>query len=507
MTTRTVRLAVVLSVAALLTLSVTPTSGAQPAQLEPPPDSIAWLNLGDSYGAGEGASKATGHCQRSPNAGGPKAATILRDEAGWTIGPEHFAACTGAYAADIFSSRNELVNAGYDIYGSDVGAYPRDIEIDNDTSIYEWARAQGGNGQRYDVIVTSFGGNDVGFADIVSGCTDIVRALVNAGGFVASAAVKSPWTAFVIDVTTGAVADHLDEEGCGAVANELETRVDELLTQPRMPADDSARSQPGNLTDFYHSLADDLLTDDGVVVVLGYPRLMTPSSTWGRWRGGQCNMLTAADADRLGVAAEYFDDQLRQAIEGMGSEFEYISRFDVFDDGDNYHSLCGRGVEWLNTPLLFLRDGTARYQRGFHPNDLGYLATAEAVAGSVQSRLGVSPEPPPDETTPTTGRSSTTVTIRSSEAHFDIGEDFDAQCTIAWPTAPSRGVDSIQMRTFCPSVPDQFLFVDVVYGDPDLPVSPSRATMRVRGTIVDIIRSEYGFTVLAVAADDVDLSS
>jgi hypothetical protein len=45
----------------------------------------------------------------------------------------------------------------------------------------------------------------------------------------------------------------------------------------------------------------------------------------------------------------------------------------------------------------------------------------------------------------------------------------------------------------------------VTYGDPDLAVSPSRATMRVRGTIVDIIRSEYGFTVLAVAADDVDL--
>ena len=242
MTTRAARLTVVLLAVALLTLSVTPTSGAQPAQLEPPSDSIAWLNLGDSYGAGEGASKATGHCQRSPNAGGPKAATILRDEAGWTIGPEHFAACTGAYAADIFSSRNELVNAGYNIYGSDVGTYPRDIEIDNDTSIYEWARDQGGNGQRYDVIVTSFGGNDVGFADIVSGCTDIVRALVNAGGFVASAAVKSPWTSFVIDVATGAVADHLDEEGCGAVANELENRVDELLTQQRMPADDSARN-------------------------------------------------------------------------------------------------------------------------------------------------------------------------------------------------------------------------------------------------------------------------
>ena len=218
-------------------------------------------------------------------------------------------------------------------------------------------------------------------------------------------------------------------------------------------------------------------------------------------------MLSATDADRLGAAAEYFDSQLAAAIEAIGPEFEYVSRLDIFDDGENYHSLCGRGVEWLNTPLLFLRDGTGRLERGFHPNDLGYLATAEAVAGAVQSRLGVSPEPPPSSevATPTAGRSSTTVTVRSSEPHFDVGEDFDARCTIAWPTAPSRGVDSIQMRTFCPSVPDQFLFVDVVYGDPDFPVTPSRSTMRVRGTIVDIVRSEFGFTVLAVAADDVEL--
>ncbi len=287
MTHRLARRGLALSASILLLAIAAPMSAALPSQPQPPDRSIAWLTLGDSYGAGEGASAATGHCQRSPNAGGPKAATILREEAGWTIGPEVFSACTGGYAADIFSSRTELVGAGYEIYEDLVGSYPDGAEIVNDDSLYDWARAQGPPGQRYDVIVTSFGGNDIGFANVVYGCTDITRSLINAGGFVAGSLAKSPWTSFVIDVVTDEAADRIDEEGCGSVAQELESRVVELLNEPRMPAagDSPRQGTAGNLVDLYKSMADDLLTDDGVVVVLGYPRLTTPSDTWGRWRG------------------------------------------------------------------------------------------------------------------------------------------------------------------------------------------------------------------------------
>ena len=57
------------------------------------------------------------------------------------------------------------------------------------------------------------------------------------------------------------------------------------------------------------------------------------------------------------------------------------------------------------------------------------------------------------------------------------------------------------MRTTCPGVPKQFLFVDVVCDDPDLPVSPGRPTVHVEGEVADISRSEFGFTVLVVYAD------
>ena len=43
----------------------------------------------------------------------------------------------------------------------------------------------------------------------------------------------------------------------------------------------------------------------------------------------------------------------------------------------------------------------------------------------------------------------------------------------------------------------------VIYGDPDLPVTRSRSRLRVRGTIDDIVRNEFGFAMLVVIADTV----
>lgn len=478
--------------------------------VDPPDRVISWLSLGDSYGAGEGATKASGHCQRSPNAAGPKAATILRDERGWKIGPEVFSACTGFLAADALSSRNELQTAKVSVFTDSPvpGLTPDGAEISNNDSLYDWAIAQGRpDGGRFDVIVASLSGNDIGFADVVVGCTDILRRLGHGANSLLPNATASPWEAFVRTVAVPRLIDRADAPGCGdVIGDEAKSRVRNLFDGQAFPsaADSPRAGQRGSLDDIYRALAGELLADDGVFIVLGYPRLIVPSGDWGRWRGDQCNLISGDDADALGNGAEYYDDLLREHIDGLGDQFEYVSRLDVFDDDSDFHSLCGRTVEWLNTPLLFLRDGTLRKERGFHPNDLGYLATAEQVAGIVESRLGAEPPPPPSPEAPP-APSTTPPTVRSSEPHFDIGDPFSARCTVAWPTAPSRGTDNIQMRTSCSGVPDQFLFVDIVYDNPDLPVTPSRSTMQVEGEIVDISRSEYGFTTLVVYATDVEL--
>lgn len=488
--------------AALIAAGVGQAAPSTGAAALPPPRSIAWLDIGDSYGAGEGASGATGHCQRSANAAGPKAASILRSERGWTIGPQVFAACTGYLAADVYNSRESLIAAGFTSYGIAPKPAPADSELPNNVDLFSWAIGQSPQpGQRFDVITVSLGGNDIGFADAVEDCIDLPTRGDTWEGWISSPTGCTPSMFQSDDDLTDRIGGLLDDDpndGFAAPANAV----------PAM-----AGTVPlGSLTQLYRDIADRLLAPDGVFVVMGYPRLITPTEDWGAWRGNQCNMVSKSDAAKLGDVAETFDAQLGTAIRSMGGPFRYVSRLEVFDDGGYYHSLCGRGVEWINTPLVFLRDGSGRKERGFHPNDLGYLATAEHVAGLVEAELGAAPPAPVTTQVQSTAPPATAApqvattppTVRSPEAHFDIGDDFNAACVIAWPTAPARGVDSIQMRMSCSGVPSQFLFVDVVYGDPDLDVTPSRSRLMVHGVIADIVRSEFGFTTLVVLADAVE---
>jgi hypothetical protein len=197
-----------------------------------------------------------------------------------------------------------------------------------------------------------------------------------------------------------------------------------------------------------------------------------------------------------------------------GKRIVYESRLDLFDGDGASHSLCGRPTtEWLNGFSLGLADGSARIDHSFHPNEPGHAATAEDVATLVERALGRRAAPtttrPPDEAPeptepPVTEPETTDPPIRSGD-RFDVGDAFDATCTVAWPTAPTRFTQGISMTMSCSGVPGQFLFVNVQYGDPDLPVTPSRSTMRVEGHIEDIAQNEYGFKYLVVVADDVTL--
>lgn len=473
-----------------------PVSGS--TQFLPPDRPLSWLSLGDSMGSGEGASRASGKCQRSPNASGPKAASILRKQRGWNIQTEVFSACTGYLAADVFSSRSQLVAGSHSVFGERIEFNPLKTEVPEDESLADWVRTQhGGDDPKFDVISVSAGGNDVGFADILKDCLWPLDA------------AKEAWQSFASSYTYDAGCDD------DLVSGGLTDRVDALFNEQ---TDDgfagpaatvgSGGAVLGALVQVYRAIADQFLAPGGVVVVMGYPRLMTPSSDWQPWRGNQCNMIRRGDADALDVAAVRFDEQMRKAVQSLGDRFVYLSRLDVFDDGSNYHSLCARGVEWINTPLLFLRDGSRRYERGFHPNDLGYLAVAETLAAIVEQRLGQPVEPAPVPTSgsfpPPTTQLVAPPTIDSGEKRFDIGEEFEARCTLQWPA--SYGQTDVLMTMWCQGVPDQFLFVVVTYDDPNIQVGPPHK-MIVRGVIFDIVRNGLGFTNLYVAAESLEFIS
>lgn len=464
------------------TSAAVPVKAQQEGLLPPPP--VTWLDLGDSYASGEGTTAAVGTCQRSDRAYGPVAAAILRAQRSWTVAEHRWVACTGDLFVDVLSSRDAQRAAGADAAVRGPGADIADGQSQIDAAIAQGLAADG----RVDVITISAGGNDTSFSDVVIGCL----ALDPGAG--------EPWP----DVIGG---------GCDVEEEVLERRIDAVFdggSAPPVPP-----GSPTTLTELYRRLVDERLTPDGVLVVVGYPRLLTPSRTWGRWRGATCNSIAADDADMLGRLAERLDLRMREAVaeaDGGSGRIVYVSRLTLFD-ASPAHSLCGVASEWINSIGAWLRDGSGRYQRAFHPNDLGHQATAERVAAEVEAHLGV--EPPPSATS-TTARPSTTTTaaprttttaerVVRGGASFDPGDDFSARCTVAWPTAPMRSTSSVTIRTTCAGVPSQFQFVDITYPDPDLPVTPARPTVQVEGEVVDVSRSEFGFTVLVVVADDIEV--
>lgn len=89
---------------------------------------------------------------------------------------------------------------------------------------------------------------------------------------------------------------------------------------------------------------------------------------------------------------------------------------------------------------------------------------------------------------------------------LSIGSSFVSWCVVAWPTAPVVSSEGIQMTMSCDAVPEnEYLFTVVLYGDPDLPVSPEHARAYVEGTISDVAESEYGYRELVVEATSVEV--
>ena len=97
-------------------------------------------------------------------------------------------------------------------------------------------------------------------------------------------------------------------------------------------------------------------------------------------------------------------------------------------------------------------------------------------------------------------------TTQQAPPPLAIGSPFDDKCVVAWPTAPVRTSASIEMTMSCAHVPEStYLFTQVTYDDPNLPITPSTGTIRVQGRVVDVAKSEYGFNELVVQASSVEL--
>jgi hypothetical protein len=420
-----------------------------------PDRAISWLEFGDSYSSGEGIPDAGPPCARSTQAYAPVAANLLRQQRGWTINPEVFVACTGDVSAALFNPKPAL--------GGDPG-HPSQVDLAIQAGWLAGAKA--------DIVSFSFGGNDIRFADVIKSCIDFPTSWGDLGS-----------TNFVGRQCPPTIDNKPFEQGLGQRINDVRA----------------------TLKDLYQRALNELVAPGGVLVVVGYPRLFAPSGDWGAWRGGRCAGMSAGDADTLGRLSNSLEQTLKNAVaevDPSATKMVYISRLDLYDQGvAGSHSLCGGQTEWLNRITVGAYDPQYRGERSFHPNVPGHAATAEVIANTLAAWF--EPPPPAVTTTPLTPTTSPPPIVAAGK--FEKGDEFLSDCVVAWPTAPTYTSDAIEMTMSCSGVPNQFLFVDVTYPDPNLPINPSTGRVRVHGQIVDIAESAYGFRELVVLADKIDL--
>ncbi len=349
--------------AVLALVAAVATGGSSWAEV--PSGEVSWVSAGDSYSSGEGVSGNQGPCAQSDLAYGPAAADLAR-EAGWNITAEGFTACTGHLIEDLFNERPGTGNK----------------------ALWDWGLEQGAP-ERVDLLTFSFGGNDIGFADLLIDCLPLPDSFTNA--------------------VTGIVRnDSLDVTGCDTPEQEVNARIAALLDPPRrgceggrqadrrqgglgydcdLLIDDQGTPEPGDdlrgtLVDFYVHLADEHLSDRGHIVVVGYPNMFAPVSEWPGWVKIQCQGIGRGDTERLGRLAANLDSTLVQAVRAANEQLgrdriHYLPRSIIYRNGS--HELCGSGEDWLNGVSVSRGGGPPRIETSFHPNAAGHAATAQGL--------------------------------------------------------------------------------------------------------------------------------
>jgi GDSL-like Lipase/Acylhydrolase family len=342
--------------------TVPPAGGAGPAARASLPDRpLRWLAAGDSYSAGEGLPVVDTRedlCQRAQNGAGGAAKAwapaaldiLLASDPRVAVGEFRFNACTGATTGEI-----------------DHAVDGRPVQWDGIT--------------RYDLVTFSFGGNDVGFASIITRCLGFSAEGAAAAARGAAAGARSGPGGTV----PGAVASWRTRAGCPPEADMREA-IDGLK---------------GSYRALLRRVAEEVVTPGGNVVVVGYPNIVEEPQFWPNvtWFGlGTCQGIRREDALALRGAAGHLNATIGQAVadvdgerrSGVGFTFVDISTGqpdnDVpFDDPHLYepssgdrHALCAAD-QWLNGLIAH-----PRRERSFHPTAEGYAATADLVARRIR---------------------------------------------------------------------------------------------------------------------------
>ena len=335
---------------------------------------IVWQSTGDSFSSGLGldpyykttGSNQDGYCKRSNRAYGPLAAEILRQR-GWQISPdtESMTACLGHRAEQYFNDYSR---------GS---SGPR-------RGLWMQGQMDQGAPERSDVLVMSFGGNDIGFTDLLADTGYINR-----------------------------LNSLLDpEQSCSGLRykkDEPERYSCDLMI------DGDLR---GGIDDFYVRVVERALTDTGHLYVVGYPNLIAPYDEWPAVFFGllrECTIISlpviGADAKRdltswIDSIARHFNLVLKQAVGRANAELGEV-RVHYLDLYQLYRTGTHQAIAHISTEGSYAgthpvhdygtggsheycgKQETDTWLRGLgefflHPNAEAHRATATALADLIE---------------------------------------------------------------------------------------------------------------------------
>mgnify|MGYP001151427338 CR=1 FL=1 len=137
---------------AVVVLALTCGMAAVAQETPAEPLTISWLATGDSFSSGQGVAGNVGACAQAVElAYAPVARSLVEASGLFRVDPFIFSACSGYLASDF-----------YGIHEGGMGQ-----------SLWDWSSAMAGEDRRYDVITLTFGGDDVGFADVLVDCLTI----------------------------------------------------------------------------------------------------------------------------------------------------------------------------------------------------------------------------------------------------------------------------------------------------------------------------------------------
>ena len=267
--------------------------------------------MGDSFASAPGLTDTEGSCGRSREAAPGLARDVLADELEVTRFVH--VACVGATTADL----------------------PAQL-----------AEAERSSTGPYDLVTVSFGGNDIGYWQILLDC-------------------------FGADELLGDES-LLDELVEGIDCDVPESEIDERIDRLRQPLE----------TLYRRLLEPEVLAPGGHVVVMGYPSLFADPEEWSPFEGRRCDGIGRADAAAFGRLAIRLGD----VIEAVTSGFDRVRFVDpaVAFAG---HARC-HPDPWINGITIDIVAGLSPFDASFHPTAEGHRALAGLLVAELRELYG-----------------------------------------------------------------------------------------------------------------------